>query len=88
MNDAWMQIIVLVGSNLLIMVTFFGISAGMLWSFRKDSKEDWIRHSDKTDQILKAIQDEMKDFHERLLKIETERSWGAVKEERQKKSNV
>ena len=39
---------------------------GTIWWFRKESREDWIRCQNTID----LIQREMKDFHERLLKIE------------------
>ena len=72
----WMQVVAIVGSNLLIMLTFFGVSISL------------YRHSDKkidenrkeTHIILKgireeiyAIHEEMKDFHGRLCAIEAGR---------------
>lgn len=63
------QILIIVLSNIAAMLTFFGIISVMLWNFRKDSKEDWVR----TEAVLKGIQAEMKDFHDRLVKIEAER---------------
>lgn len=59
MNDTWMQIVTVIIANFTI-----------LWWFRKESRDDWIRSQNTID----AIKDEMKDFHERLLKIELNRS--------------
>lgn len=66
MYEDWIQLFTLIVTNFTI-----------VWWFRKESREDWARNSDKmdkmverTDKILEAIQSEMKDFHERLLKIE------------------
>lgn len=58
MNESWIQILTVVFANF-----------GIIWWFRKESREDWIRCQNTID----AIKDEMKDFHERLLKIEIER---------------
>lgn len=58
MSESWIQILTIVISN-------FGI---ILW-FRKESRDDWVRCQNTID----SIKEEMKDFHERLLKIEMER---------------
>lgn len=61
-------------------ITLLIANFGMIWWFRKESiadikelrkqsREDWARCQNTID----AIKDEMKDFHERLLKIESER---------------
>lgn len=61
----WGQVVTL----LFGMMTVFLGNFGIIWWFRKESREDWIRCQNTID----AIKDEMKDFHERLLKIEMDR---------------
>lgn len=51
-----------------ILATFAGNFGIIIW-FRKESREDWARCQNTID----AIKEEMKDFHERLLDIETRR---------------
>lgn len=55
MNDSWMQIIAIIGSNLVIMLTFFGISISLHNGIREEIRE---------------IHKEMKDFHKKLCSIE------------------
>lgn len=55
MTDSWIQIITIIGSNLLIMLTFFGVSISLHNGIREE---------------LRGIQEEMKDFHGRLCAIE------------------
>ncbi len=55
MNESWMQVIAIVGSNLLILLTFFGITISLHNGIREE---------------LRGIQQEMKDFHARLCVIE------------------
>lgn len=55
MNESWIQIITIIGSNLLIMLTFFGVTISL--------------HM-QTNNRIEAIQNEMKDFHGRLCTIE------------------
>lgn len=69
MNEQWIQIITIIVSNLAIMLTFFGISISM--HNRMDAKFD--KFSERIDSNLKGIQEEMKDFHQRLLEIEMNR---------------
>lgn len=53
--------------------TLFFANAGLIIWFRAESRADW-RHMDaKLDASIKAIQEEMKDFHGRLCKIEESR---------------
>jgi len=49
------QIISIVGSNLVIMLTFFAIAVSLHISSRED---------------IRAISTEMKDFHEKLIRLE------------------
>lgn len=58
MSEGWAQIMTIIFANF-----------GIIWWFRKESREDWTRCQNTID----SIKDEMKDFHERLLKIEMER---------------
>lgn len=55
MNESWVQIITIIGSNLLIMLTFFGVTISLHNGIREE---------------LRGIQIEMKDFHGRLCAIE------------------
>jgi len=55
MTETWIQVIAIIGSNLVIMLTFFGVTV----SLHLSTKED-----------VRAIQEEMKDFHGRLCAIE------------------
>jgi len=59
MNGQWLQIFAIILGNF-----------GIIWWFRKECRDDWIRCQNTID----AINDEMKDFHERLLKIEMDRN--------------
>jgi hypothetical protein len=55
MTDTHLQVLAIIGSNLIIMLTFFGISISLHNAIRQD---------------INAIQVEIKDFHGRLCKIE------------------
>ena len=55
MNETWIQVIAIIGSNLIIMLTFFGVSISLHNGMREE---------------LRAIQTEMKSFHGRLCRIE------------------
>jgi hypothetical protein len=65
----WPQVISIIGANL----------AMFLWSVRQSNT--FYMHLDKkmednrkeTNGLIKAIQEEIKDFHERLFKLEQER---------------
>lgn len=58
MDETWKQILTIIVANFAI-----------IWWFRKESREDWVRCQNTID----SIKEEMKDFHERLLKIEMDR---------------
>jgi hypothetical protein len=69
MNESWIQLFTVIVANF-----------GVVWWFRKESREDWkmctatieaIRA--ETREFREDIRLEMKDFHERLLKIEMDR---------------
>jgi hypothetical protein len=51
----WIQVISIIGSNLIIMFTFFGVSVSLHNGIREE---------------LRGIQTEIKDFHGRLCAIE------------------
>ncbi len=55
MHESWMQILALFLANASLMV----------W-FRSESRSDWRHMDNKLDNTIKAIQEEMKDFHTRL----------------------
>jgi len=59
MSESWIQIITIIGSNLLIMLTFFGVTISLHNGIREE---------------LRGIHTEMKDFHGRLCKIEEARN--------------
>lgn len=66
MNEGWIQIL-----------SLFMANAGLIIWFRSESRNDW-RHMDnkidanqkETNQLIKAIHEEMKDFHARLCVLE------------------
>lgn len=51
MNETWIQVIAIIGSNLVIMLTFFGVSISLHNGIREE---------------LRGIQIEMKEFHTKL----------------------
>ena len=55
MTETWIQVLTIIGSNLIIMLTFFGVSISI--------------HNGMRDEV-RAINQEMKDFHGRLCAIE------------------
>lgn len=55
MSETWIQVIAIIGSNLVIMLTFFGVSISLHNGMREE---------------VRAIQEEMKSFHGRLCTIE------------------
>jgi len=55
MTEATIQVLTIVGSNLVIMFTFFGVTVSLHNGIREE---------------IRAIKDEMKDFHGRLCAIE------------------
>lgn len=69
MTDSWIQAIAIVGSNLLIMLTFFGVSISL--------------HNGIRDE-LRGIQQEMRDFHGRLERMDAEFKAHVLEESRKK----
>jgi len=55
MSETWVQVVTIIGSNLVIMLTFFGVSVSLHNGMREE---------------IRAMNQEMKDFHGRLCKIE------------------
>jgi hypothetical protein len=55
MTEAWAQALTIVGANLIIMLTFFGVTISLHNGIREE---------------VRSIHDEMKDFHGRLCAIE------------------
>jgi hypothetical protein len=51
MNETWVQVLTIIGSNLVIMLTFFGVSISLHNGMREE---------------IRAINVEMKDFHTKL----------------------
>ena len=61
MSESWIQII-----------SLFLANAGLILWFRSESRSDW-RHMDaKLDGYIRSIQEEMKDFHGRLERLDAE----------------
>jgi len=60
MNETWLQII-----------SLFIANAALICWFRSESRSDW-RHCDAQ---IKAIHEEIKDFHGRLCAIEERNKW-------------
>jgi len=58
MNESTIHLLTIIGSNLVIMLTFFGVSISLHNGMREE---------------LRAIQDEIRDFHGRLCAIEERR---------------
>lgn len=69
MNEIWLQVI----SLLIGMITIFFGNFGVIWWFRKESREDWKMMDKEMKEFREIVRFEMKDFHERLLKIEMDR---------------
>ena len=61
----WHHVMAIFAANICIFLSMFGITNG----WRKEAKDDLMSFRTETSMILKAIQDEMKDFHERLSPI-------------------
>jgi len=59
MNETWIQVVTIIGSNLVIMLTFFGVTVSLHNGMREE---------------VRAMNQEMKDFHGRLCKIEEARN--------------
>lgn len=66
----WMQTLTLIVSNIGFVTILF------LWN-RSESRNDYKHMEARTDAILNAIKDEMKDFHGRLCAIEERRNVNA-----------
>lgn len=75
------ELLIYVISFWLTSITLFFANVGVIWWFRKESisdikemrkesREDWLR----CESMISAIKEEMRDFHERLLKIEMDRN--------------
>lgn len=63
MTEGWMQIVTLIIANF-----------SVVWWFRKESREDWKMIHQELKEFKDIVRIEMKDFHERLLEIEKNRS--------------
>jgi uncharacterized protein YdaU (DUF1376 family) len=59
-------------------ITLFLANAGLIAWFRAESRADW-RHMDaKLDTFMREAQEERKEFHGRLCKIEESRKQGTI----------
>lgn len=59
MTESWIQIL-----------SLFLANAGLVVWFRAESRADWRHMDNKLDASIKAMHEEMKDFHNRLIAIE------------------
>jgi hypothetical protein len=57
----WLQVLILFLAN-----------ASLIFWFRSESRADWRHMDNKLDAFREAIREDMKDFHERLLKQDFE----------------
>ena len=57
MSETWAQVLTIIGSNLIIILTFFGVSISLHNGMREE---------------VRAIHDEIKDFHGRLERQDAE----------------
>ncbi len=57
MEESWIQVIMIIGSNLVIMLTFFGVSISLHNGIREE---------------IRGMSQEMKDFHGRLERQDAE----------------
>jgi len=62
MSDSWIQLLTVIIANFTI-----------VWWFRKETREDWLRMDREWKEFRDALSKEMRDFHERLLDIESRR---------------
>lgn len=63
MNEGWIQIF-----------SLFAANTGLLLWFRAESRNDWRHMDNKLDAFMKEVQEERKEFHGRLCKIEEQRT--------------
>ena len=70
MSEGYIQAILIVGSNLLMMLTFFGISISM----HNQSRNEMMEMRKETNEIVRSIQEDVRDFHYRLAKIEEDKN--------------
>jgi len=55
MNETWVQVLVIIGSNLVIMLTFFGVSISLHLGMREE---------------IRDFHKEIRDFHGRMSTLE------------------
>ena len=76
----WTQVLTIVGSNIALILIMFGTVIG-LWLHSDKKTEDNRRELTKkidenrieTNEIIKAIHEEMKDFHCKFFQLECEK---------------
>lgn len=80
MDLGWPQVLTIVAANLVLMMGMLGTYVGLylhndkkIETNRKELRDAMNENRKETNEILRSIQAEMKDFHERLLLIEAER---------------
>lgn len=66
----WLQVLTIVGANLILIAGCIGTTISLFLWARKEGNED----RREIMNLLKGIQDEMKDFHGRLVAIEERRT--------------
>lgn len=55
------------------LLSLFLANAGLILWMRAESRADWRHMDNKLDGNIKAIHEEIKDFHERLIRLEEKR---------------
>jgi hypothetical protein len=77
MEDSWIQTLTIIGANFVLLmgmlatyITLYLHLDKKLDSNRKETNEKLDLYRRETNEILKGIQEEMKDFHNRLVTIE------------------
>ena len=66
MNDSWIQILTVIGSTLAIVLSFFGMTI----SLHNDMREEIRSNQKESNNLIRSIQEEIRDFHNRLCAIE------------------
>ncbi len=72
MDIGWIQVLTLIGANLLLIIASIGTTITLFLWARSEAREDRVQFN----TLLQAIQNEMKDFHGRLCTIEANRLEG------------
>lgn len=82
----WIQVLTIVGANIVLIAACIGTTISMFLWARSEAREDQADLSMKLDNqrkeandLIKAIHEEMKDFHNRLIILEERTSQSIYK---------